>query len=165
LENFIETGTGYGLTAVVAAKLFKRVYTIELLPEVYEQQVGELLTMKNVERLCGDSRDLLKDIVNRLDSPSMFYLDAHYNGMGERRSDIECPLLDELEIIFGKPMRTNCIVIDNVGMFVHPHPPHRPEEWPKIGEIGELIRSRCHSSIQIFCDVMLITPVPIFTTL
>lgn len=163
ISTFVETGTGYGNTSIVAAKLFEEVYTIEIDPAIFGHQKKELLKSRNVRRYCGDSSKLIKEVLKLLNSPAIFYLDAHFNGMGKKIAKVECPLLFELQVILSKAKKRSCILIDNAGMFLHPpHYPHAVKEWPTIKEIVDMVKPHSNYSIQLLCDTLIITPEPIF---
>jgi hypothetical protein len=83
-------------------------------------------------------------------------LDSHWSGGDTYGKNDECPLLEELEIIF-KFKRNYAVLIDDARLFLYPPPsPHKIDNWPSIKEIVETIPSGYE--ILIFDDVIYIFP-------
>jgi len=160
LRNFVETGTGYGDTAYIASTKFKKVYTIDINPDVYENQRPWLKAATNVFRFLGDSVVQLPSILSTLDAPTFFYLDGHWTGQQKPQPDCECPLLEELALICSRPqVARDVIMIDNWGMMKHPpNPPHAPAKWPKAHQVIEAILSRCGLCVMEYLDTLIATP-------
>lgn len=163
LTGFVETGTGYGDTALIASTLFRCVDTFEIDPAIYEWQRYELKVADNVRRHLGSSADLIASLcdIATNDVRLFFYLDAHWAGAGERYA-AECPLMTELDAICKRKERgaVDVVMIDNWGMFTRPPaPPHRADEWPNAAQVVE--RSRGAFVCTQFADVVILTPEPI----
>lgn len=141
---FVETGTASGDSARLASKLFKKVWTIEVVEDRQNIQTEN----DNIEFLVGDSSKLLYGIIEELKNKKgdnkhqfvLFYLDAHYSDIVPNESDYpECPLLDEIKIAanYGEDA---IIIIDDARLFLGQPPyPHDPREWPSIKEIFALL--------------------------
>ncbi len=80
LEDFIETGTYRGGTALWAAAHFARVTTIEFSRALYEDMRAQHSGIHNINCIFGDSREALKTILPKLDRPAMLWLDSHWSG-------------------------------------------------------------------------------------
>jgi hypothetical protein len=131
-DNFVETGTFQGGTCFWAAGHFKKVFTIEIDPATSKATAAKPDCPRNIEFLIGNSRDILPQLVKKLDGRSFFWLDGHWCGGGGK--DEECPLLEELEAI--ADLKNAVIFIDDARCFLGPLPePHRAEDWPLIDEI------------------------------
>lgn len=140
IPYLIETGTANGDSARLAATMFKKVWTTELVKDRAETKEAP----QNVTFLEGDSAELLPKIIEELiklkDKKEhqyvLFYLDAHYSGDVPNESDYpECPVLEEIKAIaeYGGDA---IVIIDDSRLFFGPPPyPHDPEEWPSISEI------------------------------
>ncbi|WP_377475544.1 MAG: FkbM family methyltransferase [Microcoleus anatoxicus] len=160
LNNFIETGTYQGYTAYWASQVFKQVFTIEYSPDIYQKVTEKYGHIKNIDFLYGDSRNLLQNTVSQLESPSLFWFDAHWSGGLTYGESDECPLLAEIEII----NRSDCehfIFIDDARLFLSPPPPpHLPQQWPDISAILNLLNSAKNSRhIVIIDDVIIAVPI------
>ena len=160
LEVFIETGTYKGDTALWASKLFKKVYTIELLDDYFETASENLGKYSNIKLLFGDSRKILPSIIKNLKRPAVFWLDAHMCGDSKFRDKIidECPLLEEIKII-NKFNDKHLILIDDAGYFISPPPPpHKSSNWPELSEILDLLNSKKNRYTTIEEDVIISVP-------
>ena len=74
----VETGTSKGHTTVGLAKIFPRVYTIEVDPEAYAETKPRFRCYPNVTAILGNSSEVLKHILPELKYPLFIYLDAHW---------------------------------------------------------------------------------------
>lgn len=140
IPYFVETGTANGDSARLAASMFKKVWTTEVVEGRAEIEDAP----DNVKFLTGDSSELLSCIISELLEMKgekerqyvLFYLDAHYSDIVPNESDYpECPLLHELLAIsdYGEDA---AIIIDDARLFFgHPPYPHDPTQWPSISEI------------------------------
>ena len=141
INNFIETGTNQGRTAIWASGLFKNVMTIEYSQQLYEQVKHQYKSIKNIEFIWGDSRQELSKLVAKFNQPALFWLDAHWSGGITYGENDECPLLSEIEIINRSPL-DNFILIDDARLFTSPPPlPHKIEQWPNISQVIKLLES------------------------
>lgn len=133
LNIFIEGGTYYGDTAKYASEIFEKVFTIEKSKTIYEK-IKNLSFKDNVKLLGGDTRDYLDKITFENDN-ILYWLDSHWSGGETYGEDDECPLLEELKIIFNYK-KNFVILIDDARLFLAPPPlPHKIENWPIIREI------------------------------
>jgi hypothetical protein len=114
-EIFCETGTLWGEAIDVAIQCgFKKIYSIELDKEKvssaqkkFSQQIEDGL----VFIIEGDSSVVFPDLVKKLQEPTTFWLDAHWDGgpQGQRK----CPLLDELGALLAHPLKNHSLLIDD----------------------------------------------------
>jgi hypothetical protein len=79
-RNAVETGTLFGDSALKLNRHFPEVYTIEINRDLYEKAVTRLKNRPGIKVLFGDSQSVLKDLVQKLQGPCLFYLDAHFSG-------------------------------------------------------------------------------------
>jgi hypothetical protein len=101
IDTFIEAGTFHGATAAWAARCFGHVKTIEYHRPVYESTASRYDRLSNVEFIFGDTRSELKKIVPSLESPAIFWLDAHWSGADTYGEQDECPLIEEISTVNG----------------------------------------------------------------
>lgn len=140
-----ETGSAAGGSAKLAANVFKKVWTIELLEDRPETKDAP----GNISFLVGDSVALLPEIIAELNELKgdnkrqfvLFYLDAHYSGNTPNESDYpECPLLEEIKAV-AKYGEDALIIIDDARLFFGSPPyPHDSTQWPSICEIFHLLK-------------------------
>ena len=114
---FIETGTFQGKTPIALSHIFEHIYTIELDPKLFAESKSKLSSYQNVTCLQGDSKDLIASVVQKLDAPSIFWLDGHYSGAGTAKGMIAAPIIQELEAIAQSPYKQHIIVIDDSSDF------------------------------------------------
>jgi len=112
LTTFVETGTYLGETVAAVADLFERCITIELSPELWRRASAALEPRANVSCLQGDSSDVLPKVLQRIEAPALFWLDAHASG-GETVNSGRGPIFDELAAIYAHPIKGHVILIDD----------------------------------------------------
>lgn len=155
---FVESGTFQGRTARWAAEHFQFAFTIERSPQLHAQASAQLQSLRHVEALCGDSRQLLPPIVNGLrDLRALYWLDAHWSGGETAGQDHECPLLDELAALAARA--DDIILIDDARLFLCAPPrPHRSQAWPTLPQIVRVACPDDSRFMQVVDDVIAIVP-------
>ncbi|HEC58415.1 hypothetical protein LCGC14_1235640 [marine sediment metagenome] len=134
LDVFVEGGTYQGGTAKKMSGKFSKVITIEKSDVMFAKAKEVLNNYPNVTMLKGDTREHLPSV---LDSSNniLFWLDAHWSGGETYGQGDECPLIEELEIIFDSDV-SSVILIDDARCFLVPPPlPHDYTSWPTLVEI------------------------------
>lgn len=92
IDICVETGTYLGGTTKRFASMFKKVHTIEYLPENFNKAKQHLQGCENVIQHLGDSATQLPFVLKRIRAEKcFFFLDAHWQN--------DCPLIDELKAI------------------------------------------------------------------
>lgn len=117
---FIETGSfeGDGIQAALNAG-FDRVISIEVTDEYYQKCVERFKGNNQVELYKGDSVKILPNVLAKIDSKIVFWLDAHYSG-GTTGNEHQFPLRYELEIIkthIEQTKKFHTILIDDIRLF------------------------------------------------
>tara|TARA_Y100000004_G_C8833306_1_gene377157 strand:+ start:180 stop:812 length:633 start_codon:yes stop_codon:yes gene_type:complete len=130
LQIFVETGTLYG-DAVEHARnfLFTKIISIEIEEDLAAQCRAKFSHDSRVHIITGDSSIKMSEAVSLVDSPCLYWLDAHFPG-GDRddekrkgymeTEDINSrvPLLKELEAIKNNPFfKESVILIDDARLF------------------------------------------------
>jgi hypothetical protein len=121
LETFVETGTYRGETTAFAASLFQRVVTLEIRQDFQDEAKANCREFSNIEFVLGDSANKLDAVVEALEGPALFWLDAHSGG-GYFGADDYRPVLAELAGIT-KSTFENVVIIDDARAFLTPPPP------------------------------------------
>ncbi|MGD9110566.1 MAG: hypothetical protein PVG93_06455 [Phycisphaerales bacterium] len=135
ISTFVETGTYKGSTACWASGVFDRVITIEASEGLYQEVTEKYRDVGNIEFIYGDSRERLRDVIAKLEGPSIFWLDGHWSGGATYGVNSQCPLIEEIEIINNSEYE-HFILIDDARYFLSPPPePHPAEQWPNSGLI------------------------------
>lgn len=100
IETFIETGTYAARTTLIAADLFREVHTYEIDATLYKAAQAKLQSLAHVTIVHGDSSVELYKLLPKINSRSLFWLDAHYSGPGTGQNQKqEHILLSELRAI------------------------------------------------------------------
>jgi hypothetical protein len=156
LNVFVEAGTFHGESALRASKIFSRVITIEKSSFLFMQSSKRLKRQPNIACYNGCTREHVTTHLRELDNP-LFWLDAHWSGGMTSGQKDECPILDELSLIFAKGLNCFAILIDDARLFTAPPPrPHDRNQWPRIDELAKMIPDNC--SMYIHSDIIYILP-------
>jgi hypothetical protein len=154
IEILVETGTFIGDTVAASLGTFERIYSIELMDEHYRRACRRFLRYSHVSLLRGDSAQLLPSVLAEVDRPALFWLDAHYSGVGTARGSSETPIVTELQAISQHHIKTHLVLIDDARCF------RGVEGYPTIDECRRLAstywpNSRC----DVVSDVTIIAPI------
>lgn len=149
---FIETGTFLGGMVEALHDQFEVAHTIELDSWLYEKSKKRLAKYTNIVCHFGDSGDVLKELLPFIQSPIIYWLDAHYSfGITGKGIDFN-PLMRELqEILKHRYINESVILIDDARAFdgTEPDVPtieylktYIKKEWPAatLGVKDDIIR-------------------------
>jgi hypothetical protein len=117
-ENFIEAGTFLGTTAARCSRIFDRVFTIEIDPEMACKSGEFLKQRRNVSLIRGDALQVIPEIIDtqHLDRIIVF-LDGHAPlGHTPPGSPAE-PALEELELLARYKHKLCGVIVDDFRNF------------------------------------------------
>ena len=138
LDVFVEGGTYKGGTAKSMGKKFRKIFTVEKSDIMFEIAKENLKDTNNITLLKGDTREHLDSIIGNNEN-ILFWLDAHWSGGDTYGEEDECPLIEELDIIF-KYNKNYVILIDDARLFLAPPPyPHNFNNWQSLTDIMKAI--------------------------
>lgn len=152
IRNFVETGTAGGDTCDLLADQFDYLYTIEIVPSLYESSKKRLSKHPNVECLFGDSTTVLPELLRNINRPCLFWLDGHFCGSLEARGPKDTPVKEEVEIILATGL-PHLILIDDARLF-GVDPAYPTVEWVRDFSTSQAI----HYKFSYADDVMRIVP-------
>ncbi len=132
-STFIESGTFLGDMIHAQKNNFDYLHSIELSKELYQKAYNRFAKNKNIIIHQGDSGVVLKGIIDKLDNQALFWLDGHYSGGETALGEKECPVLEELDSIFGGAILNHIILIDDARLFTG------KGDYPSIDEITNII--------------------------
>jgi hypothetical protein len=135
-EILVETGTFLGDTLWVLKDQFRKLYSIELSPELHADAVKRFAADPHVHLLQGDSAAVLPPLVSTLDGRTLFWLDGHFSGWITARGSKDTPIVEELETIFASGRENDVILIDDARMF------NGTDNYPTIAEVVALVKRR-----------------------
>lgn len=117
-DIFIESGTCYGTTAMLAKDIFNEVHTIELEDNFYNKAVVNFAREKNVKIYHGDSGALLPSILKNLKQRNIiFWLDGHFSGGTTAKGHYNTPIMAELQAIKESGILNGILLIDDICCF------------------------------------------------
>jgi hypothetical protein len=150
---FIETGTLYGDTPWHFRRTFKRIFTIEVEPNLAQIARERFRKWPGIQVVEGDSATELAGICQQIDEPCVVYLDGHYShgitGMGNE----ECPVLAEVLTLFNHLKHPFGIVIDDARLF------GTDPAYPTVESLERfLMGHEWHCSLRIENDAIIIRP-------
>lgn len=126
---FVETGTFIGNTLLGLKDSFEQLFSIELDRGIYKLAQARLANFKHIKIFCGDSAQVLPEILRDLKTPTLFWLDAHYSSGVTAKGNLQTPILRELKAIFSHAIKRHCIFIDDVKDF------NGLNDYPEVDEL------------------------------
>jgi len=119
LKVLVETGTNTGATVKALENYFDEIYSIEIFSPLAKLAKKRFAANSAIHIVEGDSAKELPGILQKVSQPILFWLDGHYSGDGTGRSDIDTPVLAELDHILSlRPRGKDVILIDDARCFV-----------------------------------------------
>ena len=162
-DILVETGTFLGDTAFALKVHFEKIYTIELQSELAFKAKERFERDATVEVIQGDSALVLIDLVPKLNSKTIYWLDAHYSAevavegsiLMTAKADKETPIIEELEMILKDGLKDNVILIDDARCFTGHH------DYPTFLALKQYLRKKGigEKAVSVKNDIIRITPV------
>jgi hypothetical protein len=114
IRTFVETGTYLGEMVYAMKGVFGEVFSIELGEELARSATKRFAPDRHVTILQGNNADVLKGLLPRITTPTLFWLDAHYSGGTTAQAELSSPLEVELSSILAHPLvPAHAILIDD----------------------------------------------------
>ncbi len=136
LEVLIETGTYFGDMIYATRKIFKKIYSIEIDEYLYKEAKSRFSKYKHISILHGDSMNLIPKILSKINQPCLFWLDAHYSGVGTGKGPMDTPVMSEVENIFNLSNFQHILLIDDARDF------KSINDYPTIEEIKKFVKKK-----------------------
>ena len=131
---FIETGTYKGKMVYAVQPYIKKIYSIELARAYYENAQKRFVGYPNIHILHGQSGEILPKILEGIDKPCLFWLDAHWSGGSTAKGDMETPIMQEMQCILGHSRAAeHIILIDDARLFVG------EDDYPTLQALKKLV--------------------------
>jgi hypothetical protein len=155
IKNFVETGTYEGDTVSRVMGSFENIYSIELGKDLAEKCRERFKDYEKVKILQGDSATELPKIVESLNGPAVFWLDAHVStdtAMGKEAT----PIKEELKCILRSEFK-HVIMIDDARDFVRGN-----QNYPGFEQICQAMKKleedgQLETEIELKNDIIKIT--------
>ena len=89
---FIETGTYRGKMVYAVMPYINQIYSIELDRIHYQMARRRFAGYQNIHIIQGQSDKILPKILEKIDKPCLFWLDAHWSGGSTAKAEIQSTL-------------------------------------------------------------------------
>jgi hypothetical protein len=153
-EILIETGTFRGTMINAQKDNFKKIMSIEIDKKFHADAVEKFKAFSHIKFCLGDSGKLLKEIMNEIDKPAIFWLDAHYNGKSDEKLETECPIYGEIDAVFGAKKLKHVMLIDDARLFIG------EKDYPTIKELSDYITKKEPGyKVEVKNDIIRVEPV------
>ncbi len=160
IQDFIETGTFLGETAVWAAGIFPRATTIEAAEGLFTRTSQRNRRVTNLKFLHGDSSVELPRVLHDLSGPALLWLDGHWSDGETFGAGKECPLLDELAAVAASPF-AHFVFIDDARLFAAPPPaPHDIAQWPTLDAVMSALRPAGRTPYIVYIEDVIVAVPP-----
>lgn len=133
MRILIETGTYEGEMVEAMQKRFRVIHSIEIFEPLYRKALEKFSGIDHIHLHHGDSGNCLSEILDTVNEPALFRLDAHYPGEGTGRENTDTPILKEIKYIFDHPFRDHVILIDDARLFLG------QKGYPSLNELRESV--------------------------
>jgi hypothetical protein len=136
IRTLVETGTYHGDMINATKNIFSKIFSVELDRTLYEQAKKKFAKFAHISIIQGNSSEVLPYILVEITQPCLFWLDAHYSGGVTAKSDIETPIMRELQLIFAHALGEQVILIDDARLFVGQN------DYPTLEELRNFVFER-----------------------
>jgi hypothetical protein len=114
-------------------------FTVDLEEGRAERAQRRFASFPKVTCLYGDSAEVLPAILENIDEPALFWLDAHYSGTKTAHGKVETPIIAELNTVLRhKWAAEHIILIDDARYFIDW--PKRTHDYPTLEYIETVVR-------------------------
>ena len=136
LKILVETGTFYGDMVDSMKDNFDEIYSIELDKFLYNKAKKRFSSENHIKIIHGDSSEKIKQVMNYIKKPTLFWLDGHYSGGETARGNKDTPIYEELQTIFDASDLGHVIIIDDARCF------GTDSDYPSVDELKKFIFSK-----------------------
>lgn len=152
---FVETGTFRGDTPWCFRNDFRKIFSIEVQPQLAQLAAKRFSAYPHIKIIEGDSARKLAEIIPQIEGPVLFWLDGHYSAGVTGRGDDDCPLWGELHAINGSLAHRFVIIVDDARCF------GVNEGYPTLEELRTYVSGNLpNHRMSVENDLIRITPAP-----
>lgn len=152
LNVLLETGTFKADTVRALRRDFRTIYSIEVDATLHQRAKRRCAGQRNAVLLRGDSAVVLPEVVARLESAALCWLDAHFSGGRTGTAQTDTPVLAELRTIMDSRSVGHIVLIDDHREFVT-----GARDYPSMSEVESLVAEYGYV-VEAAEDILRITP-------
>ncbi len=152
INTLIETGTYLGTTAQTVKNNFSRIFTIEINHKLYQRAKRKFRKNPNIYIKQGDSSKILPKVLKKINSPCLFWLDAHYSGGITAKGKLATPIISELQTILNHRIKKHLILIDDARDY------KGKDDYPTIYQLKKIISNYKYYNLKVELDIIIIYP-------
>ncbi len=115
VNTLIETGTYYGEMVAAMKRNFSQIYSVESVPGLAERARKKFAAEAHIKIICGDSRIVIPELLDKLSRPALFWLDAGYYGWIGKQGESD-RLSIEIKSILSDPLEHIILLDDARGL-------------------------------------------------
>ncbi|MBZ5532704.1 MAG: class I SAM-dependent methyltransferase [Acidobacteriia bacterium] len=112
LHVLVETGTYYGEMVAAMKNRFQEIHSVEFDSQLAQQAQKKFARWPHIHILEGDSQKKIPELLQTLNQPALFWLDAGYYGWAGLQGDKQ-RLTTELETILSHRIKEHVILMDD----------------------------------------------------
>lgn len=149
IKNFVETGTYLGMTTSLVAPYVEKVWTIEVSERLHGLNKQVYADVKNIEFLLGGSENVLPEIVPTIKGNTLYWLDGHFSAGITGMTDIETPIMKEIDIIAKHNHSGRCVLlVDDIRCFDGTH------DYPTLEALKQKLTALGFKDITVRWDIL-----------
>lgn len=154
LDTLIETGTFWGDMISASKRYFRRILSVELSDYLHEKAKKRFAKQPHVELVLGDSGLMIRQILAALNTPALFWLDAHAMGTpGTSAAELETPIVQEIQQVLNHPIKQHVVLVDDARFFNGEH------DYPTLDQFEAMVRGiRPDIHFDVRDDIIRLTP-------
>ncbi len=118
IRSFVETGTYLGNTIASIVPHVDAVTSIEIDANHASKAQERFADDDRVTIVHGDSAAILPDILFRINTPTLFWLDGHFSGSVASGNPKKSPIMTELNCILNHHVKEHIILVDDARCFI-----------------------------------------------
>jgi len=149
IDTLIETGTYLGETVLALKDVFDTIFSIELDETLAKRAQKKFSKYRHITIIEGDSGEIIKDILPKIEKPCLFWLDSHYSGGLTTKGASDTPIMQELSHIFNHHIKDHVVLIDDARHFTGEN------DYPALQELQDFtLRNRPGWSFSVRYDII-----------
>jgi hypothetical protein len=153
LRTLVETGTYYGEMVAAMRRRFDQIYSVEFDSVLAQRAQKKFSRWPHIHILEGDSQRVVPELLQSLDRPALFWLDAGYYGWAGLQGNKQ-RLTSELEAVLGHRIQNHVILMDDARGL------NGQNGAPTVEQLKQRIEAEFTGrSLEVKHDILRITPI------